>query len=68
MRSYDHTVPVGLSLLKHARQLLFVALQAEKEAAEAAANAALLIEKKRLQLAQVQAQGGKARAGAGPRS
>ena len=38
--------------------------QAEKEAAEAAANAARLIEQKRLQLAQVQSQGGKAKAAA----
>ena len=38
--------------------LLYVraAPQAEKEAAEAAANAAQLIEKKRMQLAQLQAQ------------
>ena len=38
--------------------------QAEKEAAEAAANAARLIEQKRSQLAQVQSQRGKAKAGA----
>lgn len=42
--------------------------QAEKEAAEAAANAAQLIEKKRMQLAQVQAQAGKSKASAGSKA